>query len=217
MDVNKRIFSFGTSSRNPGFIVVSMFTLDTPYEAEAEALRDSLLKHDVPFIIYGYDSLGSWRANCNAGIKITLEAMREIPDHNIARIDADAVVHSFPDLFDTIDCDIAAYKRLNSAAYIHKHKCEKGYHWETGTLFYRNCPEVQAFLLNQIRIMDDVKAGVSTESYLANDLFETCGLRLAELPASYSLIIGTDQPEEIGIKPVISHKLHGYKYKKVIR
>jgi hypothetical protein len=65
--------------------------------------------------------------------------------------------------------------------------------------------------------MNQVALGKSKESYMANALLETCDLVIGELPASYSLIIGTDQPEEMGVAPVISHKLHGYKHKKAIR
>lgn len=217
MRIRKEIVSRHRSNRQASFLVISPFTLGTPYETEIKEMQASLVEHDVPHIIYGYDSLGSWRKNCNATVVIILEALLENPEYNIVWIDADAIVHEYPELFETLTCDIGAYKRLNSSAYIRGHKCKKGYHWETGTLFYKNDPKVRQFLQNQIRIMDEVAAGKSKESYMANDLLESCDLVIGELPISYSLIIGTNQPEEMSVAPVISHKLHGYKYRKVIR
>lgn len=216
-DVEKEIVSRYPSQRHTSFLVISPFTFETPYEYEVRELQASMIKFDVPHIIYGYKSLGSWRENCNATIAITLEALLENPDHNIVRIDADAIVHEYPDLFETMTCDIGAYKRINSAAYIRGHNCKKGYHWETGTLFYRNAEPAHKFLLKQLSIMNLVAARKSTESYMANDLLETCDVVVGELPISYSWIIGTNQPEEVDVSPVISHKLHGYKYKKTIK
>lgn len=216
MRVNMNIVEMNLPNHHHTFLVVSQFTVGTPYEDEIKDLKQSMNKFNIPFLIYSYESLGTWRANCNATVFIVLETLMDFPQYNIVFIDADAIFHEYPILFEKLDCDIAAYKRKNSEGYILKHKCNKGYHWETGTIFYRNNERVHAFLENQLRIMDEVSTSKSNESYMTNDLLENTDLIIGELPISYSKIIGTVQPEEIDIKPVISHKLHGYKYRKSI-
>lgn len=216
MKVEKEIINYCPPSGDSNFLITSYYTFNTPYEEEIKELRISLLRHDVPHIIYGYKSRGSWLRNCNATPLIILETLIDFPDFNIVLLDADAIVHGYPELFDTLTCDIAAFKRVNSDAYKRLHKCTKGYHWESGTIFHRNNEKVRQFLRRQISIMDDHDRGKTDESYRTNDLLEDCDLDIGELPISYSRIIGTDQPEEIDVEPVISHKLHGYKYRSII-
>jgi hypothetical protein len=91
------------------YVIISYYTLDTPYQTEIKNLRASLEKFRLPFHIYGVLSRGSWIRNVQINEEIILRAFDDFPGKAIVSLDADAVVIKYPALFECLDCDFAAH------------------------------------------------------------------------------------------------------------
>jgi len=89
-------------------LVVSFYTSDTPYEEAIEVLRASCIKFDIEGYFESVPSKGSWVQNCAHKGPFIEECLVRFR-RPILWLDADAEIVQFPQLFKTIDCDIAAY------------------------------------------------------------------------------------------------------------
>ena len=174
----------------PGFHIISMYTRNTPYEEEVVNLRQSLEQLDVPHTIYPIDSLGSWEKNCQQKANCIRTALQDF-EEDIVWVDADAVVNSYPQLFEELEGDLAFFwfsfdKRIRS-----------------GTLFLRNRPLCHQLVNDWIALnesnqeWDQVNLQTVWEkSYL--DL-----IKVDILPASYCKIF--DNKYQQVEHPVITH------------
>ena len=88
-------------------MVVGYYTVNTPYEEEAQNLLRSLNKLGLNHDILGVNSLGNWQANTRFKAGFMLDMLIKWPNHRLLYVDCDAVVHSSPDLFKDYHCDIA--------------------------------------------------------------------------------------------------------------
>ena len=88
-------------------MVVGYYTVNTPYEAEAQNLLESLNRLGINHDISGVQSLGNWQANTRFKAGFMLDMLIKHPNHRLLYVDVDAVVHSIPDLFKNYTCDIA--------------------------------------------------------------------------------------------------------------
>ena len=89
-------------------LVVSHYTINTGYEHEVKHLVKSLKKFKLDHCIIPIPHQGSWRANSNWCSCAVQKAMKDYPDRDILRVDADAVFVQYPKLFeysqwDTVD------------------------------------------------------------------------------------------------------------------
>lgn len=94
------------------YVIISYYTLNTPYAIEIEGLRKSLEKFKLPYKIYPVSSRGSWIKNVQINEEIILQAFDEFPGKAIVSLDADAVVIKYPALFEGLDCDFAAHYHM---------------------------------------------------------------------------------------------------------
>jgi hypothetical protein len=88
-------------------MVVGYYTVNTPYEEEAQNLLNSLNKLGLNHDISGVKTLGSWQANTRFKAGFMLDMLNKHPKHRLLYVDCDAVVHQSPDLFKNYNCDIA--------------------------------------------------------------------------------------------------------------
>jgi len=88
-------------------MVVGYYTVNTPYEQEAQNLLGSLNRLGITHDISGVQSLGNWQANTRFKAEFMLDMLIKHPNHRLLYVDVDAVVHSIPDLFKNYTCDIA--------------------------------------------------------------------------------------------------------------
>jgi hypothetical protein len=88
-------------------MVVGYYTVNTPYEEEAQNLLESLNRLGITHDISGVQSLGNWQANTRFKAGFMLDMLIKHPSYRLLYIDVDAVVHSIPDLFKNYTCDIA--------------------------------------------------------------------------------------------------------------
>ena len=89
------------------YVIVSYYTINTPYEKEALKLKDSLSKLNVSYDIVGVKNLGDWQANTRFKAKFMQQMLNKHQGKSVVWVDSDAVIHSYPKLFDTYDCDVA--------------------------------------------------------------------------------------------------------------
>ena len=88
-------------------MIVGYYTVNTPYEEEAQNLINSLTKLGMSKDIVGVNNLGNWQANTRFKAGFMLDMLLKYPNHRLVYIDCDAVMHKVPILFKNYDCDIA--------------------------------------------------------------------------------------------------------------
>jgi len=71
-------------------LVISFYTLDTPYEEEVKYLQDSCQKWNIEHVIEGVPSAGSWELNCAFKPIFILQQMVKY-QRPLLWVDADAV------------------------------------------------------------------------------------------------------------------------------
>ena len=121
------------------FIVVAYYTVDTIYEMHVERLKESLLKFNIPHHVVGIENRGDWYKNTCYKPTFIKEMMEKFPGLDIVYVDADARFKAYPQLFEELKCDVAVH---NFDRRHHKTKGVSGFEILSGTIFFRNCPEV---------------------------------------------------------------------------
>lgn len=107
-----------------GFTVVSYFT-DSEYAKLADRLICSLNRFCVNHCVQQVPDLGSWQANTHFKADFIGEMLDVFAASDIVWIDADAIMHRYPLVFDQTNADFAAHFRY-------------GVELLSGTLFFRN-------------------------------------------------------------------------------
>ena len=87
--------------------VIGFYTINTPYEQEAEEFKKSLDEHSIPYHLYPVDNKGKWEVNCSLKSKVLRQALAE-HDDNILYLDVDARIVRKPP-FEEIEKDIPGY------------------------------------------------------------------------------------------------------------
>lgn len=124
------------------FIVVGYYTKDTLYEQQAERFMASLLEYKIPCHVKAIDNLGDWHKNTSYKPTFIRECMAIFPDLDIVYVDCDAEFMSYPDLFDTLDCNIAVHYFDRKH---HGRHCS-GFEILSGTIFLKNNNEMRALV-----------------------------------------------------------------------
>lgn len=212
------------------WMAISAYTVGTPYEEEAKNLEQSLKDNKVPYKLYSYESQGDWEINCLQKGRIILKAFNELK-RNLVWLDADAEVLKYPELFDTYKYDIGLYRRWHTP----EQQRELGtlYHWDTGTMFLKNTASIHKLVTTQqsflfvAQAVGLVEAGLDWTlmgfnhfiSRIARDgVNSPTGIRVGQLPVTYSYIANTKQPEELKYKRkvVIRHHQASRRLKEII-
>ena len=125
------------------FIVVSYYTKGTPYQKEAVKLERSLMKHGIPYHIGAVPNRGSWQKNTHFKAIFIRNMLKEFISVNIVFTDADSIFHTYPKLFEDLDCDIAFHFR--NWKYGHNELL-------SGTIFLANNKKIHQLVDDWIRI-----------------------------------------------------------------
>lgn len=91
-------------------LYIAYYTHNTPYEHEAKKLRESLERFELPYEITSIPSFGSWQANTHYKAIFIQNMLYRHPERPLVYLDVDAVVKSYPLLFEELSCDIAAHR-----------------------------------------------------------------------------------------------------------
>ena len=90
-------------------LVISFFTIGTPYQQEAKRLIESCERFNIEHHIVGIAPGENWTATCALKGPFVAECMRKF-ERPVLWIDVDAEVVRFPSLFENLECDVAAYR-----------------------------------------------------------------------------------------------------------
>ena len=162
------------------YIVCSFYTKNTPYEEEVKILRASCAKFNIKTDIRGYDSRGSWVRNCAIKSEFIYEVLVSNPGINVVFIDSDGEIMAYPELFDTLDCDIAGHYK-------------DGWELMSNTLYFKNTASVRQF----VRYWIDMQAAKPTEwdqkimDKCLKEYKEPLNLKFVDLPPVYAQIFDT--------------------------
>ncbi|MFX0140288.1 MAG: hypothetical protein ACFFDN_41995 [Candidatus Hodarchaeota archaeon] len=187
-------------------IIISHYTVNTPYEQEKDHLVESLKKFELIYEIQGINSLGTWRENSNFCAKQVLEMLQKYKKP-VLRVDCDAIFQRFPEDLENLDCDIAGVIWKNS-------KLRPGGELLGGTLFFNYTQKgieiVKEWIL-RCKMNPRARNSDLLQMILRNRKNE---VKFKELPLNYCTIFDSMQREVR--KPIILHYQASRRFKKVI-
>lgn len=173
-------------------------TFATPsYERLANRLGDSCKTFNIPLKIYLKSDQGDWVSNCALKSFVIRDAMTEF-HKPIVFIDADAVVRSFPTLFNHITEDFAAHFRDWGS---------EGRELLSGTLFFNNTVGAKRLVSAWCTLQSQSK---EWDQRVLDDALRKNPVSVYELPAAYTQIFDTMKMHGL---PVIEHFQEGRKYR----
>lgn len=172
------------------FLVVSMHTPHPVYKECAELLKRSLLRHGIPHRLVAVPDQGSWEKNCQHKVRIIAETL-QLAKKPVVWVDADAVFHAYPALFDQLDCDVAFHPLPDTGEYL------------SGTLYLAYNPAVLGFLQDWAALNDTNARWDQQNMRTVLDSAKWAGLKRARLPAEYCKIF--DRGSQRCAAPVITH------------
>lgn len=158
---------------------IAFYTVQTPYEDEIQKLKESLELFNLEFNIQGVPNLGSWQKNTQYKAVFIKDMLDKYPDQPIVYLDADAVVRSFPILFDEIDCDIAVHYYDNKKRNIKE--------LLSGTIYFGHTAKAKELVQLWIDINKEFPEQWDQKN-LDIAIKRMPELKIVELPASYCLI-----------------------------
>lgn len=173
-------------------LIVSYYTIDTPYEEEAKRFISDCEKLSLEYKVEPVQSKGNWEKNCSYKAMFLRDMMRKL-HRPILWVDIDAVIHNRPEILEGAACDFAVYKHNR---------------WQfcSGTLFFNNTPlsllllEKWAEISNsQPEMWDQTTLDMAWEYIIKKFPLQTLWL-----PQSYVKIFDYPWEKKEGI-PVIEH------------
>ena len=183
------------------YVIVSYYTINTPYEHEAAKLRNSLEKLKVPYDIVGVPNLGDWQSNTRFKARFMQDMLRKHKEKSIVWVDSDAVIHSYPDLFDSYSCDVAV--RWQDFRW-RKNECL------SGTIYLANNP--QTLELCRRWEGNNISEGPGAKTFeqwnlgkAIEDMRNEGKIKDENLPPEYTMIFDSMRQMYPNIIPVIEH------------
>ena len=179
----------GSAAASP--VVISFYTVGTPYEDEVRGLKGSLAKLGLDHAVQGVEPAGSWEANCAMKARFIRDELDRL-DRPVLWVDADAVVRRPPVLLAGGEMDFAVHKFA-------------GWQFASGTVYFNRTPMARKVLDRWVElcearpeIWDQIHLDAAWESVAARH-----PLRTQWLPASYTKIF--DAEDVAAAEPVIEH------------
>jgi hypothetical protein len=198
-------------------VVISFYTLRTPYQQEVLHLMDSVERWGIEARIEGRESLGSWEHNCAYKPRFILQKLKELK-RAILWVDADAIFHASPKWSEFIHCDLSL--RINpSLGPTHGSKIL------SGTLFVNYSAQGLALIEQWIEACEKGLRTASAlrelfgpgcyfwdQAALNEILWKNKKLRVHNLPLAYCKIFDLDKTAEV----IIEHHQASRRFKHLI-
>ncbi len=200
----------GTSQQNidpndnstlDNLMIVGYYTVNTPYEEEAQNLLESLNRLGLNHDISGVKTLGNWQANTRFKAGFMLDMLIKWPNHRLLYVDCDAVIHKSPDLFKNYKCDIAV--RWQDFRW-RKNECL------SGTIYMENNERTKQIceMWRDINIEEGNKTKRMEQWNLdtvINKMKKNSNFTYKNLPPEYTMIFDSMRGMYPNIVPVIEH------------
>lgn len=191
-------------------LVVAYFTVDTPYEAEAEVLKLSLESTGYSYLVCAVPNLGSWQRNTQLKARFLWKMIKEHPGVPLLYLDVDAVMVQPPVLLDDLDADIGAVHFAQRTELL------------SGTLWLGGTEKTSEVIRKWIHLNrehpDTLPNGKEAwdQRTLALAIKRTPGVRFRELPQEYTWITELTQRHVPGLSPVILHTRGAKRFKRKV-
>lgn len=193
------------------YIIVSYYTKDTPYKAQAMRLAVSLERFNLPWHIEEVPNLGSWQRNTHyKATFIKTMLLKFFTRPAVVFVDADAEIKRYPELFDKLDCDLGVCYRDYALFPCHSRK--QGKELLSGTMFIANNKRMWDFIEAWITINDETKRWEQLNLEEALNSWRK-NLRIKEMPPEYCKIFDLMRGVE---DPVIVQHQASRKYKRLV-
>ena len=198
-------------------LVIAYYTIDTPYEAEAEVLKLSLESLGYSYSIAGVSNLGSWQKNTQYKAYFIQEMLQKNINKPLLYLDVDAIMVQPPILLDDLKVDIAAVHFANRGI-----DQLPGNELLSGTLWLGNtskCKEViKKWIYFNERYPKKLPNGKDAwdQRTLEMAIKQTKDVNFTELPQSYTWITELTQLRCPGLNPVIMHTRGAKRFKNLI-
>jgi len=186
---------------SPKYLVIAYTTTGDKYEQLSESLKESCSRFSIPFFLGKIQSLGSWEKNTHYKAQFIQECLNKFYIPYLVYVDVDATFRRYPDLFDTLDADIA-FRTEN-------------FKWRSneplsGTVFLKNTDEVKSFVSTWINVNSKIPAirknPETWEQYnMKRALDNHINLSYYNLPPEYTFIFDHTKILYPHIEPVILH------------
>ena len=192
-------------------MVVGYYTVNTPYEEEAQNLIRSLNKLGINQDVIGVKTLGNWQANTRFKAEFMLDMLIKWPNHRLLYVDVDAVVHRMPDLFKNYNCDIAV--RWQDFRW-RKNECL------SGTIYMENNERTKRIceLWRDINVKEGNKSNRmeqwNLDTVINQMKKEDPNFTYKNLPPEYTMIFDSMRGMYPNIVPVIEHFQASRRFKK---
>jgi hypothetical protein len=184
----------------PNYLVIAYYTLGNHYESLSENLRKSCETFNIPHFLKAIPNLGSWEKNTHYKANFIKECLEKF-EKNLLYIDVDAVFRSYPDLAETLDCDLG-YRTEN-------------FKWRSnealsGTIFLKNNPTTKAFVNQWIKLNDQTpaqryKPETWEQANMQKAVSLVPGLKYQNLPPEYTFVFDHTKNLYPELIPVIEH------------
>ena len=192
-------------------IVVSYYTVNTPYEKEAGKTIQSCKRLGLNHDIVGIKNLGNWQANTRYKAKFMLEMLEKYPDKRLLWVDCDDIIRKKPILFEDYRTDIAV--RYQDFRW-RKNECL------SGTIYMENNARTKK--LCEVWLNTNTKEGNEVNTFEQWNLdtaiqeMKKEGLKFANLPPEYTFIFDSMKKMYPKADPVIEHFQASRKFRKEV-
>jgi hypothetical protein len=187
------------------FVICSYFTEATPYADEAKELAQSARAVGVHCALWPIQSVGSWQDNTLYKANFVKSMLDFYPGYNVIYVDADARFRQYPALFDSLDCDMAAYFRDWRFA---KNELL------SGTLYVRNNDIMRQVIGEWIK-ENLANRLVWEQKNLQAVISRHPDLKIYRLPVEYCCIFDSEERRN-GCRPVIEHLQRSRRYRRLV-
>jgi len=191
-------------------LVIAYYTIDTPYEEEAEVLKLSLETVGYSYDIRGVPNRGSWQKNTQLKAEFVRHMLMEYPGRPLLYLDVDAMMVQAPVLLDNLKADIAAVHFAKRTELL------------SGTVWFGNTTQCARIVQKWIHINEQYPDKLPNgrdawdQRTLEMAIKKVDGAVFVELPQEYTWIVELTQRYAPGLPPVIMHTRGAYRFKKLI-
>lgn len=160
------------------FLTIGFYTINTGYEDEVKNLIKSIKLINIPYEIWGIKSLGSWQKNTQVKADVIKSLLLKYKKP-VSYIDADAIYHQYPVLYDIINTDFAVHYLRDKELL-------------SGTLFFNYTPGA-LWLINKWINKNKIQTETFDQQTL-QDVYERNKDKISRynLPPSYAKIFDVD-------------------------
>lgn len=183
-------------------VIISFYTLGTPYEEEVQKLIESCASFKLKTSIVGIESFGSWELNCAYKPFFILDKLKEF-NAPVLWVDADGVFIKKPKWQRAFDADLAVRNNVHLPQF-HSSRVI------TSTVFVRPSLGGKDLLrswmsMTQKSLLDANRIEEFWDQVALRDAMELSFGKVANIPLEYAKIFDHDEDCLLVRDPVIEH------------